>query len=185
MGKELRFKQQYFFVSATLQDILRRFKKTGKRWEELNEMAAIHLNDTHPTLAIVELLRILLDHEGLDWAVAWNVVKETFFFTNHTVLPEALEKWKISLFEKVLPRHLQLIYQINHEFLAQVKQSFPNNNEELIGKMSIIEEGFDKYVRMANLAIVGSSKVNGVTEIHSDLLRNSLFSEFVLFYGKS
>lgn len=183
MGKELRFKQQFFFVSATLQDILRRFKKTGKDWNELKEMAAIHLNDTHPTLAIVELLRILVDQEGLAWEVAWCNVKEVFSFTNHTVLPEALEKWKISLFEKVLPRHLQLIYRINYEFLAQVKQSLSCDNN-ILSKMSIIEEGFNKYVRMANLAIVGSHKINGVAAIHSDLLRNSLFKEFVLFYGE-
>ncbi|KAK0714822.1 glycosyl transferase [Lasiosphaeris hirsuta] len=181
-GKELRIKQQYFWVAASLYDIVRRFKKTKRAWREFPEQVAIQLNDTHPTLAIVELQRILIDLEGLEWDEAWNIVVNTFGYTNHTVLPEALEKWSVGLFQHLLPRHLQIIYDINLFFLQQVERAFPNDRD-LLRRVSIIEESQTKMVRMAFLAIVGSHKVNGVAELHSDLIRTTIFKDFVLIFG--
>ncbi|KAK3353647.1 glycosyl transferase [Lasiosphaeria hispida] len=181
-GKELRIKQQYFWVAASLYDIVRRFKKTKRAWKEFPEQVAIQLNDTHPTLAIVELQRILIDLEGLEWDEAWNIVVNTFGYTNHTVLPEALEKWSVGLFQHLLPRHLQIIYDINLFFLQQVERAFPNDRD-LLSRVSIIEESQTKMVRMAYLAIVGSHKVNGVAELHSDLIRTTIFKDFVLIFG--
>ena len=176
-GKELRLKQQYFFVSATIQDILRRFKKKNKDWKDLPEKAAIQLNDTHPSLAIIELLRILIDDEKLPMFKAWNIVINVFSYTNHTVLPEALEKWGTDMLGKLLPRHLELIYLVNYFWMEKVKSIFPND----VGKMkelSIIEEGDYKKIRMANLSIIGSHKVNGVAKVHSQILKDKLFKTF-------
>ncbi|KEY65059.1 hypothetical protein S7711_08449 [Stachybotrys chartarum IBT 7711] len=181
-GKELRLKQQYFWVAASLYDIIRRFKKSKREWKSFPDQVAIQLNDTHPTLAIVELQRILTDVEGLDWDVAWDIVTSTFGYTNHTVLPEALEKWSVGLIQHLLPRHLQIIYDINLFFLQQVEKKFPNDRD-MLARVSIIEESQPKMVRMAYLAIVGSHKVNGVAELHSDLIKTTIFKDFVEIYG--
>ncbi len=176
-GKELRLKQEYFFVSATLQDIVRRFEKTNDDFRKLPEKVAIQLNDTHPSIAIPELMRILIDSEGLEWDQAWQITVATFGYTNHTILPEALEKWSVGLIENVLPRHLQIIYEINRRFLNEVDRRFPGDGERL-SRMSIIEEGVDKKIRMAHLAIVGSHSVNGVAELHTRILKSELFHDF-------
>ncbi|KAJ9154816.1 Alpha-1,4 glucan phosphorylase [Pleurostoma richardsiae] len=181
-GKELRLKQQYFWVAASLYDIVRRFKKSKRAWREFPDQVAIQLNDTHPTLAVVELQRILVDLEGLEWDEAWNIVTATFGYTNHTVLPEALEKWSVGLFQHLLPRHLQIIYDINLFFLQTVERAFPNDRD-LLRRVSIIEESNPKMVRMAFLAIVGSHKVNGVAELHSDLIKTTIFKDFVAIFG--
>jgi starch phosphorylase len=181
-GKELRLKQQYFWCAASLFDIVRRFKKSKRAWSEFPEQIAIQLNDTHPTLAIVELQRILVDKEGLEWDEAWNIVTNTFSYTNHTVLPEALEKWAVPLIQNLLPRHLQIIYEINLSFLQSVERRFPKDRD-LLGRVSIIEESQPKMVRMAYLAIIGSHKVNGVAELHSDLIKTTIFKDFVTIYG--
>lgn len=181
-GKELRLKQQYFWVAASLYDIVRRFKKSKRAWKEFPDQVAIQLNDTHPTLAVVELQRILVDLEGLEWDEAWNIVTNTFGYTNHTVLPEALEKWSVPLIQHLLPRHLQIIYDINLFFLQTVERAHPGDRD-LLARVSIIEESQPKMVRMAYLAIVGSHKVNGVAELHSDLIGTTIFKDFVTIFG--
>ncbi|RDL35721.1 Alpha-1,4 glucan phosphorylase [Venustampulla echinocandica] len=181
-GKELRLKQQYFWVAASLYDIVRRFKKSKRPWNEFPDQVAIQLNDTHPTLAIVELQRILIDLEKLEWDEAWSIVTKTFGYTNHTVLPEALEKWSVPLMQNLLPRHLLIIYEINLYFLQSVERKFPKDRD-LLGRVSIIEESQPKMVRMAFLAIVGSHKVNGVAELHSDLIKSTIFKDFVKVFG--
>ncbi|KAF2668601.1 phosphorylase-domain-containing protein [Microthyrium microscopicum] len=181
-GKELRLKQQYFWCAASLSDIVRRFKKTGRAWKEFSSQTAIQLNDTHPTLAIPELQRILIDIEGLEWDEAWSIVHQTFAYTNHTVLPEALEKWSVGLMQHLLPRHLQIIYEINLQFLQYVERTFPKDRD-LLGRVSIIEESNPKMVRMAFLAVIGSHKVNGVAELHSDLVKTTILKDFVKVYG--
>jgi len=180
-GKELRLKQQYFFVSATLQDIIRRFKKLNTNWFEFPEKVAIQLNDTHPTLATVELMRILMDVEGLSFDDSYTICKQTFSYTNHTVLPEALETWSVPLFENLLPRHLQIIYEINAFFLEEVKKKCPDDVGKL-SRFSIIEESSPKKIRMANLAIILSHTVNGVAEIHSNILKNEIFRDFSEYF---
>ncbi|KAK9321420.1 glycosyl transferase [Lipomyces orientalis] len=181
-GKELRLKQQYFWVAASLNDIIRRFKKTHRPWKEFPDQVAIQLNDTHPTLAVVELQRILVDMEGVEWDDAWKIVTNTFGYTNHTVLPEALEKWPVPLFQNLLPRHMEIIYDINLFFLQQVEKLFPKERE-LLARVSIIEESSPQQVRMAYLAIIGSHKVNGVAELHSELIKTTIFKDFVTIYG--
>lgn len=181
-GKELRLKQQYFWVAASLSDIVRRFKKTRKPWAEFPDQVAIQLNDTHPTLAIVELQRLLLDREYLPWDDAWDIVTKTVGYTNHTVLPEALEKWPVDVIGNLLPRHLEIIYEINYRFLQWVQKKFPEERE-LLRRVSVIEESQPKQVRMAYLAIIGSHKVNGVAELHSELIRTTIFKDFVRIYG--
>lgn len=181
-GKELRLKQQYFWVAASLHDIVRRFKKSKRPWSDFPDQVAIQLNDTHPTLAIVELQRILLDLEGLDWDQAWDIVVKTFGYTNHTVLPEALEKWSVGLIQHLLPRHLQIIYDVNLFFLQSVEKKFPNDRD-MLRRVSIIEESQPQMVRMAFLAVVGSHKVNGVAELHSDLIQTTIFKDFVTIFG--
>jgi glycogen phosphorylase len=183
-GKELRLIQQYFFVSATLQDIIRRFRKQENLgWEEFPSKVAIQLNDTHPTLGIVELQRLLIDEYGLKWDDAWDIVTRTFSFTNHTVLPEALEKWPVPLMQSLLPRHLQIILDINLFFLQRVEHKFPGEWQRL-ARMSLIEESpASQQIRMANLAIVGSHRVNGVAGLHTQLIKTTIFSDFVDFDG--
>ncbi len=176
-GRELRLKQQYFMVSASLQDILDRMTKCGNTIYELPEKAAIQLNDTHPSIAIPELMRILLDEHRLGWDEAWEITTNTFAYTNHTVLPEALETWPVSLIESVLPRHMQIMFEINQRFLDLVAAIFPGDFERR-SRMSIIAEGDPQNVRMAHLAIVGSFSVNGVAELHSKLLREGIFRDF-------
>lgn len=184
VGKELRLKQQYFWVAASLFDIVRRFKKTEKPWGEFPLQVAIQLNDTHPTLAIVELQRILVDLEGIDWDEAWGIVTQTFAFTNHTILPEAMERWPVPMIQYLLPRHMQIIFDINLFFLQKVEKAIPNNRD-LLAKLSIIEESTPQFVRMAHLAIVGSHRVNGVAALHSELIKKTIFKDFIQFYGES
>jgi len=180
-GKELRLKQQYFFCAATIQDIISSFVKTSKPWNEFPEKHAIQLNDTHPAVAITELLRILVDEYFLESEEAFQIVCKTFGYTNHTVLPEALEKWPVDLFGNLLPRHLELIYLINHFFLERVRQKYPKDNQK-ISRMSIIEESYPKMIRMANLCIISSHVVNGVADLHTQLLKSHLFRDFNNFY---
>ncbi|MBF0118837.1 MAG: glycogen/starch/alpha-glucan phosphorylase [Desulfobacterales bacterium] len=180
-GKELRLKQQYFFVAATFQDILRRFKKKSTDFNILPDYVAVQLNDTHPAISIPELMRILLDEEGLGWEHAWNICVRTFAYTNHTVMPEALETWPVDLLRRLLPRHVEIIYEINNRFLKSVKESFPCD-PEILSCMSIIELTKEPKVRMANLAIVGSHSVNGVAELHTHILKTKLFKYFHEFF---
>ena len=177
-GKELRLKQEYFFVSATLQDIIRRYKKTnGSDFSRFPDQVAVQLNDTHPAIGIAELMRLLVDGEGMPWDAAWDITGKTFAYTNHTVLPEALEKWPVDLFGRVLPRHLEIVYLINHLFMEEVSRRFPGD-EGRMARMSVIEEGDSRKIRMANLAIVGSHSVNGVSALHSEIIRRDLFRDF-------
>ncbi len=180
-GKELRLKQQYFMVSASLQDILTRMRKNNHEIHELPDKIVIQLNDTHPSIAIVELMRILVDQHDYEWDKAWDITTRVFAYTNHTVLPEALEKWPVYIMEKVLPRHMQIIYKINQKFLDEVAVSFPDDFE-LISRISIIENGDPQNIRMSHLAIVGSFSVNGVAEIHSQLLKEGIFKDFFQLY---
>ncbi|MGE9295869.1 MAG: glycogen/starch/alpha-glucan phosphorylase, partial [Puniceicoccales bacterium] len=184
-GKELRLVQQYFFVTCSLHDIIRRYKKKNEGWADFPKKAAIQLNDTHPAVAVAELMRILCDEEKMNWDDAWKICREVFAYTNHTLLPEALEKWSVPLFEKVLPRHLQIIYEINRRFLEEeVEAKWPGDGQKKM-ELSIIEEGRPKMIRMAYLAVVGSHAVNGVAALHTELLKQHLFSTFnELFPGK-
>jgi len=174
---ELRLKQQYFFVSATFQDIMRRHRKDHPTMENLHDYVAVQLNDTHPSIAVPELMRLLLDQELMDWDQAWDITVKTFGYTNHTVMPEALEHWPVDLMARVLPRHMQIIYEINHRFLEQAAERFPDDGDRL-RRMSLIAEDNGRRVRMAHLAIVGSHAVNGVSALHSDILRKSVFRDF-------
>ena len=179
-GKELRLKQEYFFVSATLQDIVRRYKKGhGTDFSRFQQKVAIQLNDTHPAIGIAELMRILVDIEKLPWEESWEITVNTFAYTNHTILPEALEKWPVSLFSKVLPRHFKIINEINFRFLNRVKKLYPDDPGKL-SAMSVIEEGSEKKIRMANLAIIGSHSVNGVSQLHSEIICDDIFKDFYL-----
>ncbi len=182
-GKELRLKQQYFVCAATLADLLADFKAAGNDIRTLPDKIAIQLNDTHPAIAIPELMRILIDQEGLSWDESWSIVNRTFAYTNHTLLAEALEKWPVHLFEQLLPRHLQIIFEINQLFLRQVANRWPGDTGRLAA-MSLIEEGEERKVRMAYLAIVGSFSVNGVAALHTELLEHGLVRDFYEFFPK-
>jgi len=176
-GKELRFNQQYFFVSASLQDLLATHLAEGRTLAELPDAVAIQLNDTHPALAIAELMRLLVDEQGLEWHAAWDIVQRTFGYTNHTLLPEALESWPVALFGRLLPRHLAIIYQINRLFLDEVDARYPYDDERR-RRVSIISENDGRRVRMAHLAVVGSQRVNGVAKLHSELMQQTIFRDF-------
>jgi glycogen phosphorylase len=176
-GRGLRFAQEYFLVACSLADIVRRFRRRGNDWQALPEKVAIQLNDTHPAMAVAELMRILLDQAGLGWDQAWDLTVRTLAYTNHTLLPEALEKWPVRLFEVVLPRHLEIIYEINRRFLDEVRTRFPGDAGRVV-RMSLIEETPVKQVRMAHLAIVGTHSTNGVAAIHSELLRRTVVRDF-------
>jgi len=176
-GKELRLQQQYFFTSCSLQDMIRRHLRRGQKLESFHQLWAIQLNDTHPSIGVGELMRLLIDEHDMTWEQAWNITSQTFSYTNHTLLPEALERWPLPLFASLLPRHLEIIYEINARFLAEVLQRFPND-EARVARMSLIDESGEKYVRMAHLASVGSHKINGVAEIHTQLLKNELLHDF-------
>jgi starch phosphorylase len=176
-GKELRFRQQYFFVSASLQDMLAQHAAEGRELAELGATIAIQLNDTHPALTIVELMRLLVDESKIEWAQAWAITREVCSYTNHTLLPEALETWPVTLFERLLPRHLQITYQINRDFLEQVSARFPHDMDRR-RRMSLINEDGDRRVRMAYLSVVGSHRVNGVAKLHSRLMRETIFADF-------
>ncbi len=185
-GRELRLKQQYFFVSASIQDILRRFTstrevKTKADWKDLPNKIAIQLNDTHPSIGVAEMMYQLVDVYGLEWDFAWSLVTKVFAYTNHTLMPEALETWSIDLFGSLLPRHLEIIYRINHEFLLMVNHHFPGDTA-LLQRVSIIDESHGRRVRMAHLAVVGSHAVNGVAALHSELLKTTLFADFNKIY---
>jgi starch phosphorylase len=180
-GKELRLIQQYFFVSCSLRDIIRRFQRLPRKWTDFPDKVAIQLNDTHPALAVVELMRILHDENHLPWDDAWGIVTKTLAYTNHTLLPEALEKWSVPLFQKVLPRHLQLIFEINKRLIQTIEAAYPGDLEKK-RSMSLIEEGNVQMVRMANLAVVGGHSVNGVAALHTELLKKHLFADFDAFY---
>ena len=182
-GKELRLKQEYFFTAASMSDIIRRFKSENPNLKDLPKKVIIQLNDTHPTLAIVELMRLLIDEYDFEWQAAWDITTKVFAYTNHTLMPEAMECWDIDLLEKLLPRHLQIIYDINALFLKKVALRYPQDSDRL-RRMSIIEEGDPKKIRMAYLAIIGSSSVNGVSKLHSDLLKEKLFKDFSEAYPK-
>jgi len=176
LGKELRLKQQYFFVACSLADIFRRFRKYNVSWEKFPDYVALQLNDTHPSLAVPELMRKLVDEELIDWDTAWDITRKSIGYTNHTLMPEALEKWPVPMLEKNLPRHLQIIYEINHRFLQRAITFFPGEMEK-IRNVSIVEEGKVKQIKMANLAIIGSHSTNGVAELHTKLLRTRMFPE--------
>jgi starch phosphorylase len=176
-GKELRLKQQFFFSSASLQDIIRRYRQTNKDFKAFADKVSIQLNDTHPSIAIAELMRLFIDEHGLSWDESWEIVQKTFAYTNHTLMPEALEKWSVGLMQHLLPRHMEIIYDINAQFLRQVSYKFPGDIDRL-RRMSLIEEGDDKQVRMAYLAIVASHSVNGVSALHTELLSNGLVRDF-------
>ena len=177
IGRELRLKQQYFFVSASLQDILHRYVRHHQDFEALPDKVAVQLNDTHPSIAVPELMRLLIDIHHLDWERAWRLTRKVFAYTNHTLMPEALETWDVELIGRLLPRHLELIYEINHRFLEEVRHHYPGDTER-VRRMSLIAEQGVRRVRMAHLAIVGSHKVNGVSEIHTDLMRETIFRDF-------
>ena len=184
-GKELRLVQQYFFVACSLRDILRRhFRDPVNTWANFSDKVAVQLNDTHPAIAVAELMRILLDEHQMSWDAAWAIVGRTFGYTNHTLLPEALEKWSVSLFERVLPRHLQIIYDINTQLMKSVQAMWPGDVNKL-RVCSLVDESNGKMIRMANLAVVGSHAVNGVAALHTELLKKHLFPEFdALYPGK-
>ncbi|MEJ2659600.1 MAG: glycogen/starch/alpha-glucan phosphorylase [Desulfobacteraceae bacterium] len=183
-NRELRLRQQYFFVAATLNDILRRYKKLNRDWEQFPNYVAIQLNDTHPAIAVPELMRLLLDEQGLEWEAAWSICVETFAYTNHTVLPEALETWPVDLLGRFLPRHLEIIFEINRRFLDGL-DSDGETDPQLLSRVSLISEGVVKQVRMAHLAIVGSHSVNGVAELHSRIIKEELFRDFnAIFPGR-
>ncbi|MCG5052651.1 MAG: glycogen/starch/alpha-glucan phosphorylase [Myxococcales bacterium] len=176
-GKALRLKQQYFFVACSIADIVNRYKKRHQSFDLFPKRAAIQLNDTHPSITVAELMRVLVDVEGVDWEHAWELAEATLGYTNHTLLPEALERWPLPLFERILPRHIQIIFEINQRFLRKVHTRWPNEPERM-QRMSIIEEGPVKQVRMAHLATVGSHSVNGVARLHTDLVKQELLSDF-------
>ena len=180
-GRELRLIQEYFLVACSLRDIIRRFLKDHDDFRHLPDKVAIHMNDTHPTLAVAELMRILVDENSLVWDQAWEITQKTLAFTNHTLLPEALEKWPVDLLGYVLPRHLQIIFEINRRFLEQVATAYPHDIER-IRRMSLIEEGPVKYIRMINLAIIGSHSINGVSAIHTELVKHQLVRDFYEFF---
>jgi starch phosphorylase len=180
-GKELRLKQQYFFVSASLQDILATHLSEGRTLASIPDSIAIQLNDTHPAVAIPELMRLLVDEHGLSWSESWQITTAVFSYTNHTLLPEALETWPVAMFERLLPRHLQIIYLINRDFLQSVETRYPGDHDRR-RSLSIIDDGGDRRVRMAHLAIIGSHRVNGVAQLHSDLMRMHVFSGFADLY---
>ena len=181
VGRGLRFVQEYFLVACSLADIVRRFQRFNSDWDQLPEKAAIQLNDTHPALAVAELMRILLEVAHLEWDQAWDLTKRTLAYTNHTLLPEALEKWPVDLFEMFIPRHLELIYQINRRLLDEVRVRFPGD-EGRVERVSLVEEGSQRKIRMANLAIVGSHSTNGVAAVHSKLLRTTTVRDLAEMY---
>ncbi|HSA77804.1 MAG TPA: glycogen/starch/alpha-glucan family phosphorylase, partial [Nitrospirota bacterium] len=177
IGKKLRLVQEYFFVSCSLQDMIRISGNYGEPVEHFGRHMAVQLNDTHPSVAVAELMRLLVDEHNVEWETAWETTQNTFGYTNHTLLPEALEKWPLQVFGQILPRHLEIVYEINRRFLDQVREAFPGD-EQRVARMSIIDESGERYVRMAHLACVGSHAVNGVAELHSDLLKREVLPDF-------
>ena len=180
-GRELRLRQEYFFTSASLQDILARHLAEQGRLDDLAEKVAIHLNDTHPAIGVAELMRLLTDEHGMAWAAAWEITRRVFSYTNHTLMPEALETWPVPLLQHVLPRHLEIIFRINHEFLDAAAQLRPDDSG-FLRRLSLIEESGERRVRMAHLSIVGSHKVNGVSALHTELLVKTIFADFAAIW---
>ena len=176
-GKELRLKQQYFFVSCSLQDMIKILLFQGESLDKFPEQFAVQLNDTHPSVGVAELMRLLVDEHHLEWDKAWDITRKTFGYTNHTLLPEALEKWSVDLFGRILPRHLEIIYEINQRFLDRVRIKYPGDDGKL-SRLSLIDESGEKYVRMANLACVGSYAINGVAALHSELVKSTILKDF-------
>ncbi|VAW82837.1 Glycogen phosphorylase [hydrothermal vent metagenome] len=177
VGRVLRLQQEYFFVSAALQDILRKHNEVYNDLSQLAEYVAIQLNDTHPAIAVPELMRLLIDEQQFEWDAAWDICTSTFSYTNHTLMPESLESWPVALIDRLLPRHMQIIYEINKRLMEQVRRDFPNDHDKP-RRVSLIDESGERKVRMANLAVAGSHKVNGVSQLHSELLQTTLFSDF-------
>ncbi|HLO48114.1 MAG TPA: glycogen/starch/alpha-glucan phosphorylase [Kamptonema sp.] len=176
-GKQLRLEQQYFFVSCSLQDIIAKYRKTHHNFDHFHEKVSLQLNDTHPSIGVAELMRLLVDHHHLGWNRAWYITRNVFAYTNHTLLSEALERWPVSLFQRVLPRHLEIIYEINRRFLDEVLAKYPRD-EARMARLSLIEEGGEKYIRMAHLACVGSHSINGVAALHTELLKQDVLHDF-------
>jgi starch phosphorylase len=176
-GRELRLRQEYFFVACSIHDIVYRYRKTHQDFSRFSEKVAIQLNDTHPAIAIAELMRVLVDEQAVSWDEAWKQTGAAFGYTNHTLLPEALERWPVSLFGRLLPRHLEIVYEINRRFLRSVMDAYPYDVAKL-ARMSIIEEGAEQHVRMAHLAVVGSHSVNGVAKLHTELVKKELLRDF-------
>lgn len=176
-GKQLRLEQQYFFVSCSLQDMIRFHLSQGRRIEDFHQKWTIQMNDTHPSISVAELMRLLIDDHGMDWDPAWEITRQTLAYTNHTVLPEALERWPIALFGSLLPRHLEIIHEINARFLKSVKERFPGD-ESRVQRLSVIDESGERYVRMANLACIGSHSINGVAALHTELLKAEVLRDF-------
>jgi starch phosphorylase len=181
IGKTLRLAQQYFFVTCSLQDMIRIHLLRGKRLETFHESFAVQLNDTHPSIAVAEMMRLLVDEHLMDWDKAWKITQQTMAYTNHTLLPEALEKWALPLFSHSLPRHLEIIYEINRRFLDEVRLRYPKDDER-VSRLSLIDESGEKYVRMAHLASVGSHRINGVAALHSDLLTKTVLKDLYDIY---
>ncbi|MFN7293351.1 MAG: glycogen/starch/alpha-glucan phosphorylase, partial [Lysobacteraceae bacterium] len=180
-GRTLRLKQEAFLVSASLQDLIARHLAEGRPLADLGRGNAIHLNDTHPALAPAELMRLLVDEHGLEWAEAWTITRQAVAYTNHTLMPEALETWPVAMVERLLPRHLEIIYRINHEFLGEVRAKVPGD-DALVQRVSIIDEQHGRRVRMAALAVVASHQVNGVAKLHSDLMVETIFADYARLY---
>jgi starch phosphorylase len=180
-GQELRLRQEFFFSSASLQDIVRRHIQYFEDIRTLADKAAIQLNDTHPAVAVSELMRLLLDDHGLDFDEAWDITRRTFSYTNHTLLPEALESWPVPLFERLLPRHMQIVYAINSRLLAEARRK-GGFDDRAIGTISIIDEGGERRVRMGNLAFAGSHSINGVSALHTELMKQTVFADFHKLY---
>ncbi len=178
-GKQLRLEQQYFFVACSLKDMIRIHLSSGQKVESFQEKFTVQLNDTHPAIAVAELMRLLVDEHGLKWEQAWEITQGTFAYTNHTLLPEALETWPVPLLARLLPRHLEIIYEINRRFLEEVRLKFPEQ-EELTGRISLVEENGERRIRMANLAAAGSHSINGVAELHTQLLKQKVLPDFAL-----
>src|SRR4029079_2831509 len=180
-GKRLRLTQQYFFVSCSLQDVIRIQHLRGLQLDNLADSFSLQLNDTHPAIAVAELMRLLVDQHHLDWDRAWSITQKTLAYTNHTLLPEALEKWELPLFASLLPRHLEIIYEINSRFLDDVKTK-TGGDEAMLSRVSIIGEEGPRYVRMAHLACIGSHAINGVSALHSELLKKLVMQDFYHLY---
>lgn len=180
-GKILRLEQQFFFVSCSLQDMIRILERQNVPVEQFHEKFTIQLNDTHPSISVAELMRLLMDEHGMEWDKAWNITTHTFAYTNHTLLPEALERWPIDLFGRLLPRHLEIIFEINTRFLDDVRIKYPDDLARL-GRMSLIDESSERYIRMANLACVGSFSINGVAALHTELMKQTVLHDFYEMY---
>ncbi|RYF71693.1 MAG: glycogen/starch/alpha-glucan family phosphorylase, partial [Comamonadaceae bacterium] len=177
-GRELRLHQEYFFVSASVQDLLRRYLRNHDNFDALADKVSIHLNDTHPVLAVPELMRLLLDEHGLDWDTAWGHTQKVFSYTNHTLMHEALETWPVEMMGRILPRHLQIVFDMNARFLGQVTQTLGHPDQELLRRLSLVDESGDRRVRMAYVAVLASHSINGVSGLHSDLMKQSIFADF-------